>query len=106
MGSRLSLHEKLCSFMENCGFAPNVYFQPPESVRLIYPCIVYERAFGSTSYADNMPYTYDQSYTVTIIDKNPDSVLVPRIAMRFPTIKYNRHFVYENLNHDVYSLFY
>lgn len=31
----------------------NVYFQPPESVKLLYPCIVYKRSAGDTRFADN-----------------------------------------------------
>lgn len=106
MGSRLSLHDEFVAFMSENNITPHVYFQPPKSVQMIYPCIVYERAFGSTSYANDMPYNYTQSYTVTVIDPDPDSILIPKLAMRFPTIKYNRHFVNDNLNHDVYSLFY
>lgn len=84
----------------------NVYFQPPESIKMNYPCIVYKRSTGKTQYANNMPYEYDQKYSVTYIDKEPDSGMVEKIAMAFPKCYYDRSFVYENLNHDVFSIYY
>ena len=102
MGSRLDLDSELRDFINS----ENVYFQPPESIKMNYPCIVYKRYSGNTIYANNMPYGYTQAYEVTIIDKNPDSDLVKRMPTRFPMSQYSRHFAFENLNHDVFIVFY
>ena len=42
MASRLNLHNSL---IEALG-TKSVYFQPPESVKLVYPCIIYEESKG------------------------------------------------------------
>lgn len=102
MGRRLDLHAKLIALLGS-NF---VYFQPPESVELHYPCIVYRRSSGDTKYSNDMPYLFAQAYEVTIIDPDPDSCYIRKMAMGFPKIRFNRHFVNDNLNHDVFTLYY
>jgi hypothetical protein len=86
---------------------PNkVYFQPPENVKLIYPCIIYNRGVvGKTEFANNKPYTHRVRYDVIVIDKNPDSPLLDKIAM-LPMCIFQRHYTVDNLNHDIYELYY
>lgn len=99
---RLELHAKLIELLGST----NVYFQPPESVKMKYPCIVYKRSSGETLYADDLPYRFTQSYDVTIIDQDPDSGLPRLLATSFPMIRFNRHYTAENLNHDTFVLYY
>ena len=100
--SRLELHEELCNVLGSS----NVYFQPPESIKMKYPCIVYERSTGDTLHADNKPYLFTPRYSLTVIDKDPDSPIVQRIAETFSMCRYNRHFTVDNLNHDTFELYY
>lgn len=83
----------------------NVYFQPPESVKLKYPCIIYERTDADTKFANNFPYHYTQAYEVLVIDPNPDSELPSKIAA-LPMSRYARHFTSDSLNHDVFIIYY
>ena len=98
---RLELHNILVDILgsEHC------YFQPPESVKLIYPCIVYHRNTGKSDYADNNPYRFRFNYTVTAITKDPDSD-IPRKLAGLPLCRFDRHFTADNLNHDVFVLYY
>ena len=82
----------------------NVYFQPPSTVKMIYPCIVYERSNGFSQFANNKPYLYKQRYQATLIAKDPDIDVIGKIAM-LPMCVYDRHFTAENLHHDVFSIF-
>lgn len=82
-----------------------VYFDPPESVKMSYPCIVYERTDADTKYADNCPYHYTKAYQVTVIDRNPDSNLPDKVA-QLPMCRFARHFTADNLNHDVFIIYY
>ena len=50
----------------------NVYFQPPESVKLSYPCIIYKRSAGDTRFADNKKYSYTAGYDVVVVEMDPD----------------------------------
>lgn len=83
----------------------NVYFQPPESQKLRYPCIKYSRNSGKTKFANDKPYTHRISYTVTVIDANPDSKLPGKVAM-LPMCTFDRHYTANNFNHDVFTLYY
>ena len=99
MGLRLDLQAILK------GITTNVYFQPPPNVQMAYPCIVYERDFADTKFSDNKPYAYTQRYQVTLIDADPDSPILNGIK-GLPMCTFDRHFAANNLNHDVFTLFY
>ena len=97
---RLALHEILCEALGS----RNVYFQPPESIKMQYPCIVYKRSTGDTQFANDNPYTFRVRYQVTYIDKNPDSDVLEKIA-DLPMCTYDRHYTSDNLNHDIFNLY-
>lgn len=83
----------------------HVYFQTPASLRMSYPCIVYKLDNVSTRYANNHPYTHKKRYTVTVIDRNPDSEIPDRIGA-FPLSSFRTKFEKDNLNHFVYQLYF
>jgi len=101
MDKRLELHSILVSLLGSS----NVYYQPPSSILLQYPCIVYKRDSVDISYADDKGYNSKVRYSVTIIDLDPDSEIYTRV-LALPLSSYNRHFVSENLNHDVITIYY
>lgn len=98
---RLQIHEILCGILGS----RNVYFQPPESVKMNYPAIVYGLDKIASTYANDGVYLSQRGYSVTVIDSNPDSFLVEKMAA-LPACKFNRHYEKDNLNHDVFTLFY
>lgn len=101
MGSRLDLHNILVDLI-----TPNkVYFQPPSSIKLTYPCIIYTLDDISTKYANSEKYIKMKAYMVTVIDSNPDSD-IPDKLHELEYCNFNRHFVTDNLNHYVFTLFY
>ena len=72
---------------------------------MVYPCIVYKRENIDFKYANDKSYCNMVKYSVTVIDKNPNSQLVDQI-LNLPLCSFDRHFTKDNLNHDVYKLFY
>jgi hypothetical protein len=83
----------------------NVYFQPPNGLAMKYPCIVYERSGMHARRADNLPYYNKKRYTITVIDRNPDSLIPDKVA-KLDFCSFDRHFTSENLNHDVFVLYF
>ena len=83
----------------------NVYYQPPESLKMNYPAIVYARKTIDNSYANNSVYKQNYAYEITVIDKNPDSEIVDKMA-KFKTARFVRHMVVDNLNHDIFNIYY
>lgn len=83
----------------------NVYFQPPPDVQMIYPAIVYERMRAETEHADNQPYRITKRYQLTIISRSPDDPLSDIIAA-LPQCIHERFYVADNLNHDVFNIYF
>lgn len=101
MAPRSELQELLVELLGSS----NVYFQPPANIYMDYPCIVYNRNNINIRHADNAPYKHKTRYQVTYIDKNPDS-LIPYKLAELPLCSYDRFFTADNLNHDVFNLFF
>lgn len=98
---RLELHQILTNILGSAY----VYFQPPESLKLHYPCIVYERSTGDTQFADNSSYIFRVSYRVTYIDKDPDNEIIQKLAA-LPLCRMDRSYIGDNLNHDSFVIYY
>ena len=101
MHNRLDLHELLCEVLGS----RNVYYSPPESVKIKYPAIVYSRSDIDNKFANDAVYKQSHVYSITVIDDDPDSEIVERMSS-IPKCKFNRHFVSDNLNHDLFTLYY
>lgn len=82
----------------------NVYFQPPASVKMQYPAIVYSRKSIDNTFANNGGYNLAPCYEVILIDHNPDSSYVGEI-MALPYCRFDRHYEVDNLNHDVFTIY-
>ena len=109
MGRRIQFQKKLESFkglaIDPITNRPAVYFQHPESVKMNYPAIVYGLDNIKNTYANGGVYLSQRSYSVTVIDPNPDSPIVGMVAA-LPTCRFNRHYERDNLNHDVFTIFF
>lgn len=88
------------------GEEVKVYFEPPENLKLKYPCIVFDRTNALIDYADNKPYHVTKRYTVTLISKTSDNEDFLDKLLWFPMSTYDRQFITENLVHDVFSIYY
>lgn len=101
MGSRLELQAIFEELLES----RNVYYQPPPSVLLKYPAIVYERDTIENEHANDGVYIQKTRYSATVIDPNPDSEFVYKMS-RLPLCRHTRHFKSDNLNHDTFEIFF
>lgn len=101
MASRLNLHEELCEILGS----RNVYYDPPESVKMQYDAIRYTRKKINNKFANSSVYKQDNCYEVTVIYRDADSDLPLKLS-RLPMCSHDRHYVSDNLHHDVYTLYY
>lgn len=101
MDQRLKLH----SLLKEILGSDNVYFQPPNNLQMVYPCIVYHRDYQDNDYADNGPYRRMKRYLVTYISRDPDD-LVPDAIADLPLCRFSRFYTADNLNHDAYNLYF
>lgn len=107
MADRSELHERFCEIINM--IEPNgdrhVYFNPPESIKMNYPAIVYKRKPSRNLYANNGLYKSFEAYEGTVIDRDPDSEIFKKIE-RLPYCTIDRYFVNDNLNHAAFTIFY
>lgn len=101
MDRRIELHNLLVNILGS----RYVYFQPPETVKMIFPCIVYSLETIDTIHADDLPYMKNRAYSVIIIDKNPDSELVNKMS-ELKLCQFERHYTANNLNHWVFRIYF
>ena len=106
MGDRLSLHEILCEIInitESDGDR-HVYFQPPKSKLMKYPAIVYSLDNLNVKHANDTSYVSNPGYSVTLIDKNPDSEYFDKLV-NLPYSRFNRAYCTDNLNHFNFTIY-
>ena len=101
MADRLSLQ----FLLEDILGSRNVYYDPPETIRMEYPAIRYSRKKINNTFANDSVYRHTKSYEVTAIYKDPDSDLPDKIS-KLPMCSHDRGYVADNLHHDVFTLYY
>jgi len=101
MASRLDLQSKL----EELLGSKHVYYQPPESLKMEYPCIRYSKNDIESKHADNMKYHNINLYQIIVISKKPDHEVIQKI-LDLPLSSFDNHYISNNLNHDVINLYY
>lgn len=101
MASRLELQSKLEELLGN----RNVYYQPPENLKMEYPAIRYSLSKIESRHADNAKYSNFNRYDIIVIDKRPDNDVIQKI-LELPYSSYDRHYASNNMNHDVIILYF
>lgn len=99
--TRLTLQTEL----ENLLGSKNVYYQPPENLKMEYPCIRYSKSEIRDIYANNRKYISNDVYDLVVISKKPDNPVIKKI-LDLPYSEFDRHYVSDNLNHDIIRIFY
>ena len=102
MGTRIELQ----SVLENVLGSDHVYFQPPESIKLQYPAIVYSLLTIGTVKADDEKFLKRPHYRVQLISRDPDNTIVyDLLRLRYCSYAGDR-FVVDNLYHDTFDLYF
>lgn len=97
--------EQLRDKLEDC-LSVKAWFQPPSDVFLEYPVCVFEFSRHVIRHADNRTYLIGKQYTITIMDADPESTLPDKLVENFPTVRFDRSFAVEGINHYVYTLYF
>lgn len=96
--------QKWQAIFEELLESDNVYYDPPYSLKMKYDAIVFSRSRISNTYADNGAYIQAFRYEVTTITEDPDAPIIGKIS-RLPMCSHDRHFVSDNLHHNVFILY-
>lgn len=101
MATRLELH----SVLEDMLGSSNVYYQPPASIKMKYPAIVYHIQQRESFRANDNRYIGLKNYKITVISVSPDNEAI-ELILGLPYATFDTHYVADGLNHDVLSLYY
>lgn len=83
----------------------NVYFDPPESFKLKYPCIVYSLGGNSEIFAENSKYYNMKRYTITYITRDADDPMIDTLdELRF--CRLSRPYTADGLFHYAYDIYF
>lgn len=107
--NRLDLHtllESISGLAIKKDGKPAVYFQPPSNIRMVYPCIIYNRNPTNIKNADNDSYITTNNYSITVVDSNPDTPIPDNLVKALKTASPGRIYTYENLNHYTFSIYF
>ena len=96
---------QLQSLLETLLGSENVYFNPPVTTQIAYPCIIYSRDLSNVQHADNEPFRRTKRYQVKLISEDPDDGTFEELA-GLPMSTHSRSFKVGQLNHDVFDIFY
>ena len=101
MADRLDLQGLLEELLES----RNVYYQPPESVKMQYPAIRYSKKNIQSAYANNSKYLMRDCYELIVISRKPDDPVIKKL-LALPYCGYDRQYIVDNLYHDVLTIYY
>lgn len=102
MAKQRELQKKLCDVLGS----KHVYFQPPESIKLVYPCIVYRLETPEDRHANNRVYISNDRWTLTLIEYNPLSTVADDLVSHFSMCRKTQRFTADNLYHTTLQLYY
>jgi hypothetical protein len=97
---RVKIHNKLVDVLGS----NKVYFQPPSTTKLEYPCIVYSLSNLISKYAENKMYVYNRSYEVILIHQKPYNGIKDKM-LTIDKCRFNRVYVSDNLYHYAYTIY-
>ena len=97
--------ENLREILKNILGSDEVYFQPPPSVKLKFPCIVVTRESDHVLRADNKRYNATYKYSIQYIRRQYDVDICEKI-LELPYCSYNRFFTTDGLNHDNFIIYF
>ena len=100
-----SRREQLHAMLEGALGSLNVYYQPPINVEMKFPAIRYSLKSIDKMQANNAAYKMTRAYEVIVISKSPDCAAIEKI-LEWQHTRYDRHYVADNLHHDVITIYY
>ena len=100
MVSRLALQNKLEELNNN----KNVYFQPPENLKMNYPAIKYSLDKIDEKFANNRRYISIRRYSLIVISRKPDPEIINKL-LDLPMCTFDRPYVSDNLYHYSFTIY-
>lgn len=103
MADRLELQSKFEEILGN----RNVYYNPPENLKMNYPCIRYTDKNISSTYANDKKYINHKCYECVLIHKksNKNTISTIHIILDLPYCSFDRTYKSDGWDHDVFTIY-
>lgn len=95
------LHDVLKNLMPGIP----IYFQPPESIRMQYPCLIYTIDGTNSVHADNIKYADTRIYQLILVQRQPDTYLLD-VVNSLQMCEHTGRLVVGGLYQDQFRLFF
>lgn len=82
----------------------NVYYNPPESVRMKYDAIRFTRNSIDNTFANNSVYLQTHFYDVIVITTDPDAPIIDKVS-KLPGCSFVTSYVADNLYHNKFKIY-
>ena len=83
----------------------NVYYNPPENIKLKYDCIVYSKKEIRTRRANDSVYSKDNCYEGIVIALEPDPEVLDKL-LELPYFSLGQFYIASNLYHYPFTIYY
>ena len=94
---------KLQTLLENLLGSRNVYWQPPENLKMNYPAIVYSRDSVNNTRANDRLYFQQFPYTGVVITKDPEIEVIEKLS-KMNNVGMSKPYVMDGLHHIPFSI--
>lgn len=84
----------------------NVYYQPPASVRMSYPCIRFKLEGTDIEYASNKPYRTMKKYQIVYITNKANDDMITLLPENLRYCTFEHPYSSDNLYHYVFKTYY
>lgn len=86
----------------------NVYYDPPESIRMDFPCFRFELNNIDVKHADNKAYAKKPRWAVTYITRDLEEIeeVAEEMLEHFQYCNFDTSFRADNLQHAVFNLYF
>lgn len=81
-----------------------VYFQPPENLKIVYPAVVFHLSKIEIDRASDVPYKGAKEYSVTLITKDPEPDVIDEI-LKIPYSSLDTTYITDGMNHFVFTVY-
>lgn len=82
-----------------------VYYMPPESIRMTYPCFVINLDHVDNLYSNGCIYSSRICFTVTYISRHVDDYIIGDMLNAQLYTSFDRVYVADNLRHYVFGVY-
>lgn len=82
----------------------NVYYDPTNNTNMKYDAIRYSKSNPNVAYASDIKYKTMNCYEVIVISRLPDNPVIGKL-LELPYSSWERHYVADNMHHDVLIIF-